>query len=79
MTLAAHRAEGLLGKTKSVRDTPLFNDQKLKLGVFSSNCSGGVIVSDAPTGFRMTWDQQRGHGGPLPDPFPGPAPLRPAS
>lgn len=58
MTLSAHRADGLLGKTKSLRDSPLFNDQKLKLGIFSSNCSGGVIMSDAPTGFRVTWDQQ---------------------
>lgn len=58
MTLAAHRAEGLLGKTRNLRDTPLFGEQKLKLGVFSSNCSGGVIMSDAPTGFRVTWDQQ---------------------
>ncbi len=30
----------------------------MKLGIFSSNCSGGVIMSDAPTGFRVTWDQQ---------------------
>jgi alkanesulfonate monooxygenase SsuD/methylene tetrahydromethanopterin reductase-like flavin-dependent oxidoreductase (luciferase family) len=58
MTLEVHRAEGLLGKTKSLHETPLFNDQKLKLGIFSSNCSGGVIMSDAPTGFRVTWDQQ---------------------
>ena len=58
MTLAVHRAEDLLGKTKSLYDTPLFNDQKLKLGIFSANCSGGVIMSDAETGFRVTWDQQ---------------------
>ena len=58
MTLAVHRAEDLLGKTKSLYDTPLFNDQKLKLGIFSSNCSGGVIMSDAETGFRVTWEQQ---------------------
>jgi alkanesulfonate monooxygenase SsuD/methylene tetrahydromethanopterin reductase-like flavin-dependent oxidoreductase (luciferase family) len=58
MTLAVHRAEDLLGKTKSLYDTPLFNDQKLKLGIFSANCSGGVIMSDAETGFRVTWEQQ---------------------
>jgi FMNH2-dependent dimethyl sulfone monooxygenase len=58
VTLAVHEAEGLLGQTKSLRENPVFNDQKLKLGVFSSNCSGGVIMSDAPTGFRITWDQQ---------------------
>jgi alkanesulfonate monooxygenase SsuD/methylene tetrahydromethanopterin reductase-like flavin-dependent oxidoreductase (luciferase family) len=58
VTLTAHRADGLLGKTKSVHQHPVFGDQKFKLGIFSSNCSGGVIMSDAPTGFRVTWDQQ---------------------
>jgi hypothetical protein len=58
MTLAMHEQDGLLGATKDLRTSPVFNDQKLKLGVFSSNCSGGVIMSDAPTGFRVTWDQQ---------------------
>jgi len=58
VTLAAHEADGLLGQTKDLRENPVFNDQKLKLGIFSSNCSGGVIMSDAPTGFRVTWDQQ---------------------
>lgn len=58
MTYAAHEADGLLGGTKSTTDNPVFNDQPLKLGVFSSNCSGGMIMSDAPTGFRVTWDQQ---------------------
>ena len=28
---------------------PLYNDQKLKLGVFSINCSNGVNISHAPT------------------------------
>ena len=45
MTLPMHIADGLLGKTKSVRDNPVFNDQRLKLGIFSANCSGGVIRS----------------------------------
>jgi dimethylsulfone monooxygenase len=58
MTLAAHEQDGLLGATRDLHRHPVFNDQKLKLGVFSSNCSGGVIMSDAPTGFRVTWDQQ---------------------
>ena len=55
MTLAMHEQDGLLGATKDLRTNPVFNDQKLKLGVFSSNCGGGVIMSDAPTGFRVTW------------------------
>lgn len=58
MTYPMHLEDGLLGKTKSVKENPVFNDQKLKLGVFSSNCSGGVIMSHEPTGFRVTWDQQ---------------------
>lgn len=58
MTLAAHEADGLLGADKPLTDNPVFNDQELKLGVFSSNCSGGMIMSDAPTGFRVTWEQQ---------------------
>jgi alkanesulfonate monooxygenase SsuD/methylene tetrahydromethanopterin reductase-like flavin-dependent oxidoreductase (luciferase family) len=53
-----HLEDGLLGKNRSVKDNPVFNDQKLKLGIFSSNCSGGVIMSHEPTGFRVTWEQQ---------------------
>lgn len=36
---------------------PLRNDQKLKLGVFGMNCSNGLLISTAPTGFEMTWQQ----------------------
>jgi FMNH2-dependent dimethyl sulfone monooxygenase len=58
MTFPMHQADGLLGHDKPTTDNPVFNDQKLKLGIFSSNCSGGVIMSDAPTDFRVTWEQQ---------------------
>lgn len=58
MTYPMHEADGLLGHYKSVTRNPVFNDQKLKLGVFSANCSGGVVMSHEPTGFRVTWDQQ---------------------
>lgn len=58
MTYPMHLEDGLLGKNRSVKDNPVFNDQKLKLGIFSSNCSGGVIMSHEPTGFRVTWEQQ---------------------
>jgi FMNH2-dependent dimethyl sulfone monooxygenase len=35
---------------------PLYNDQKLKLGVFNFNCSGGmVMVEDSP--LRIEWDE----------------------
>ncbi len=34
VTLPMHEADGLLGKYKSVRENPVFNDQKMKLGIF---------------------------------------------
>ena len=37
---------------------PLYNGQKLKLGVFSINCSNGVNISHAPTTHRITWQHQ---------------------
>jgi alkanesulfonate monooxygenase SsuD/methylene tetrahydromethanopterin reductase-like flavin-dependent oxidoreductase (luciferase family) len=37
-------------------NVPLYNDQKLKLGVFSVNCSYGVNISHAPTTFRVAWE-----------------------
>ncbi|GEL23734.1 luciferase [Pseudonocardia sulfidoxydans NBRC 16205] len=58
MTLAAHEQDNLLGKTRPTRESRMFNDQKMKLGIFSANCSGGIVMSDAPSGFRVTWDQQ---------------------
>ena len=35
---------------------PLYNDQKLKLGLFGTNCSNGLTVSHAPTSYRATWE-----------------------
>jgi FMNH2-dependent dimethyl sulfone monooxygenase len=35
---------------------PLYNDQKLKLGLFGTNCSHGLTVSHAPTTYRATWE-----------------------
>ncbi len=35
---------------------PLYNDQKLKLGLFGTNCSNGLTVSHAPTTYRATWE-----------------------
>jgi FMNH2-dependent dimethyl sulfone monooxygenase len=58
VTYPMHEADGLLGHDKSVKENPVFNDQKLKLGIFAANCSGGVVMSHEPTGFRVTWDQQ---------------------
>ncbi len=35
---------------------PLYNDQKLKLGLFGTNCSNGLTVSHAATTYRATWE-----------------------
>lgn len=44
-------------KDPTTPTNPLFNDQKLKLGVFGMNCSNGLLISKAPTTFEMTWEQ----------------------
>src|SRR4029079_12012475 len=33
---------------------PMFNDQKMKLGLFGTNCSYGLIMSHAPTTYEAT-------------------------
>ena len=33
----------------------MFNDQKMKLGLFGTNCSYGLIMSHAPTTYEATW------------------------
>ncbi|MEQ8450326.1 MAG: LLM class flavin-dependent oxidoreductase [Nitratireductor sp.] len=38
---------------------PLFNSQKLKLGVFALNCSGGSIITNFPTDRQMSWDYNK--------------------
>lgn len=58
MTYPMHETDGLLGHDKPVNENPVFSDQKLKLGIFAANCSGGVVMSHEPTGFRVTWEQQ---------------------
>ncbi|MGD9985563.1 LLM class flavin-dependent oxidoreductase [Pseudonocardia sp.] len=34
---------------------PIFNDQPLKLGLFGTNCSYGLTISDAETTYEPTW------------------------
>ncbi len=34
---------------------PLFGDQKMKLGLFGTNCSYGLIMSHAPSSYEITW------------------------
>ncbi|GAA1383130.1 LLM class flavin-dependent oxidoreductase [Pseudonocardia kongjuensis] len=38
---------------------PLFGDQKMKLGLFGTNCSYGLIMSHAPSDYRITWEHTR--------------------
>ena len=35
---------------------PIFNDQPLKLGLFGTNCSYGLTISDAETTYEPTWE-----------------------
>lgn len=38
---------------------PLFGDQKMKLGLFGTNCSYGLIMSHAPTTYKITWEHTK--------------------
>lgn len=35
---------------------PLLGDQKMKLGLFGTNCSYGLVMSHAPSTYDVTWD-----------------------
>ncbi len=38
------------------RHVPLYNEQKLKLGLFGTNCSQGLTMTEAPTTYSPTWE-----------------------
>lgn len=38
---------------------PLLGDQKMKLGLFGTNCSYGLIMSHAPTSYKITWEHTK--------------------
>lgn len=38
---------------------PLLNDQKMKLGLFGTNCSYGLIMSNAPSSYEVTWEHTK--------------------
>jgi len=46
-------------ETEPLRDSretnPMFNDQKMKLGLFGTNCSYGLVMSHAPSTYEVTW------------------------
>jgi alkanesulfonate monooxygenase SsuD/methylene tetrahydromethanopterin reductase-like flavin-dependent oxidoreductase (luciferase family) len=37
-------------------DHPMLNDNKLKLGLFSANCSGGMAVTTVPERWQASWE-----------------------
>jgi len=41
------------------QNVPLYNDNRLKLGLFSMNCSGGMCVSTAPSSWTIDWSYHR--------------------
>jgi len=43
------------GARESPRTT-MFNDNKLKLGIFSPNCSGGMAVTKVPERWVNSWE-----------------------
>lgn len=59
MTLPMHRQDTFGVGSVDIASTPIMNDQKMKLGLFAFNCSGGMVMSNAPTTFRVTWEQQK--------------------
>lgn len=38
---------------------PLLNDQPMKLGLFGTNCSHGLIISHAETSYEITWEHTK--------------------
>ena len=38
---------------------PLFNDNKMKLGLFGPNCDSGCAVTKVPERLRLTWDSAK--------------------
>ncbi|MGO2110011.1 MAG: LLM class flavin-dependent oxidoreductase [Pseudoclavibacter sp.] len=56
----APRPENETTPVQDRRETnPLLGDQPMKLGLFGTNCSGGLIVSHAPTSYEITWEHTK--------------------
>ena len=41
------------------KTNPMFNDQKMKLGLFGTNCSYGLIMSHIPSSYTVTWEHTK--------------------
>jgi alkanesulfonate monooxygenase SsuD/methylene tetrahydromethanopterin reductase-like flavin-dependent oxidoreductase (luciferase family) len=70
MTTTANQRLGLAhtdprpdSETKPAQDrretNPLLNDQPMKLGLFGTNCSYGLIMSHAASSYEITWEHTR--------------------
>jgi FMNH2-dependent dimethyl sulfone monooxygenase len=50
-------------ETKPAQDrletNPLLNDQPMKLGLFGTNCSYGLIMSHTPSSYEITWEHTK--------------------
>src|SRR5690606_35251369 len=46
----------LVDRTKT---NPLFGDQKMKLGLFGTNCSYGLTMSHVPSTYKITWEHTK--------------------
>jgi alkanesulfonate monooxygenase SsuD/methylene tetrahydromethanopterin reductase-like flavin-dependent oxidoreductase (luciferase family) len=41
------------------KTNPMFNDQRMKLGLFGTNCSHGLTMTQAPTTYKVTWEHTK--------------------
>jgi FMNH2-dependent dimethyl sulfone monooxygenase len=41
------------------RTNPLFGNQKMKLGLFGTNCSYGLVMSHVPSDYKVTWEHTK--------------------
>jgi alkanesulfonate monooxygenase SsuD/methylene tetrahydromethanopterin reductase-like flavin-dependent oxidoreductase (luciferase family) len=48
-------------ETKPFRreDLAVFNENRMKLGLFGTNCSRGTMMTGAPSGFEVTWEHTK--------------------
>lgn len=45
-----------LAEARRLSGVPMFNDNKMKLGIFGANCSHGLMATHAETSYELTWE-----------------------
>lgn len=45
-----------LVEARRASGVPMFNDNKMKLGIFGSNCSHGLMATHAESTYELTWE-----------------------